>query len=142
MKKASWIVLTTLGVVIVVLSLVSAFHAYVPSDDFPVGGVRVSKIAQGNAALEAGLRGVRGTSAAYGAAFGLLFVLIAAGPYRRGEVWAWKALAAAGTLNFVLVVLRIPLIGTSFGVQAAISQGGLLLLGLALDAGRLRRASH
>lgn len=142
MKKASWIVLTSLGVVIVVLSLVSAFHAYAPNDDFPVGGVRVSKIAQGNATLESGLRGVRGTSAAYGAAFGLLFTLIAAGPYRRGDVWAWKALAAAGALHFALVVLRVPLIDTSLGVQAALSQGGLLVLGLALDAGRLRRGGR
>lgn len=142
MKNASWLILTTLGIVILVLSLVSAFHAYVPSDNYPIAGIRISKIAAGDPALENGLRGVRGTSAAYGAAFGLLFAIIAAGPYRRGEIWAWKALAAAGALHFVLVVLRLALIDTSLGVQAAISQGLVLVVGLALDAGRLRPGSR
>lgn len=139
MKKASWIVLTVLGVAVILLSVASAVNAYTPSEDYAIGGQRVSRVAEGDAGILAALRGIRGTSAAYGAAFGVLFLIIAGGPYRRGETWAWWALLAAGALHFAMVILRVPLIGTTLGVTPAIIQGGLLVLGLALDAGRLRR---
>ena len=138
MKKASWILLTVLGVVITLLSLVSAVHAYWTSDDYGIGASRVSKVAGGNAGVATALRGIRGTSAAFGAAYGVLFLSIVLGPYRRGDVWAWKALLVAGLTQFVLVLLRIPILGTQLGVAAAANQVVLLVVGLLLDVGRLK----
>ena len=63
MKKASWILLAVLGVVITVLSVISAVHAYRTNDDYGIGGVRVSKVAGGDAGVETALRAIRGTSA-------------------------------------------------------------------------------
>ena len=138
MKKASWILLTVLGVLITLASLVSAVHAYRTQDDYAIGDSRVSRIAGGDAGLATALRGVRGTSAAYAAAFGVLFVAIVLGPYRRGDAWAWKALLVAGLTQCVLVLLRIPILGTERGVQAAVTQIVLLVVGLLLDVGRLK----
>src|SRR5947207_14471877 len=95
MKKASWILLTALGVAITFFSLVSAVHAYRTGDDYGIGNSRVSKVSGGDAGVANALRGIRGTSAAFGAAYGVLFLAIVLGPYRRGEVWAVKPLLIA-----------------------------------------------
>lgn len=137
MKKASWILLTVLGVAITLLSLVSAFHAYRTGDDFGIGTARVSTIAGGDAGLATALRAIRGTSASFGAAYGVLFLAVVLGPYRRGEVWAWNALLIAGLTQCVLVLLRIPILGTQLGVSAALISIGVLAVGLVLDVGRV-----
>src|SRR5712692_2892542 len=112
MKKASWIVLAVAGAAFILISLVSAIHAYNRGDDYGIGGMRVSKVAAGREAVATALRGIRGTSAAFAAAYGVLFLAIVLGPYRRGEVWAWNALLIAGLAQCVLVLLRIPILGT------------------------------
>lgn len=137
MKKASWILLTVLGVAITLLSLVSAFHAYRTGDDFGIGSARVSTIAGGDAGLATALRAIRGTSASFGAAYGVLFLAVVLVPYRRGEVWAWNALLIAGLTQCVLVLLRIPILGTQLGVSAALISIGVLAVGLVLDVGRV-----
>jgi hypothetical protein len=142
MKKASWIVLAVLGVAVTLLSLVSAGRAYRTGDDYGIGRSRVSKVAAGDADVASALRGIRGTSAAYAAAFGVLFLAVVLGPYRRGEVWAWYALLAAGLTEFVLVALRMPLLGTELGLAAAVTQNGILLLGLLLGVSRLKGAAR
>ena len=139
MKKASWIILTVGGIAITLVSLVSAVHAYRTSDNYGIGDSRVSKVAGGDAGLATALRGIRGTSAAYGAAYGVLVLAIVLGPYRRGDAWAWKALLVAGLTQFVLVLLRIPILGTELGVSPAVTQTGILVVGLLLDVGRLKR---
>jgi hypothetical protein len=48
------------------------------------------------------------------------------------------SLLVAGLTEFVLVVLRIPILGTQLGVVAAAIPFGLLVVGLLLDAGRLK----
>jgi hypothetical protein len=98
----------------------------------------VSKVAGGNAGVATALRGIRGTSAAFGAAYGVLFLSIVLGPYRRGDVWAWKALLVAGLTQFVLVLLRIPILGTQLGIAPAANQVGILVVGLLLDVGRFK----
>ena len=138
MKKASWILLTVLGVAITLASLGSAVHAYQTNDDYGIGPSRVSKVAAGDAGVATALRGIRGTSAAYGAAFGVLFLAIVLGPYRRGDVWAWMALLAAGLTQCVLVLLRIPLLGTQLGVAPALTTIVALVVGLLLDVERLK----
>ena len=140
MKKASWILLTVLGVAITFFSLVSALHAYRTADDYPIGNLRVSKVAAGDEGVATALRGIRGTSAAFGAAYGVLFLAVVLGPYRRGDVWAWKALLIAGLTQCVLVLLRIPILGTQLGVSAAATPVVLLVVGLLLDVGRMRGA--
>lgn len=139
MKKASWILLTILGVAITFFSLVSAVHAYWTDDDYRVGPLRVSEVAPADPRVAAALRGIRGTSAAFGAAYGVLFLAIVLGPYRRGDVWAWKALLVAGLTQSVLVLLRIPILDTQLGVSAAVTPVVLLLTGLLLDVARLRK---
>jgi hypothetical protein len=139
MKKASWIILTVGGVAITLASLVSAVHAYRTSDNYGIGASSVSKVAGGDAGVATALRGIRGTSAAYGTAYGLLFLAIVLGPYRRGDAWAWKALLVAGLTQFVLVLLRIPILGTELGVSPALTQTGILVVGLLLGVGRLKR---
>lgn len=138
MKKASGTLLTVVGVAITLLSLVSAVHAYRTSDDYGIGASRVSKVAGGDAGVATALRGIRGTSAAYGAAFGVLFLAIVLGPYRRGDVWAWVALLVAGLTQSVIVLLRIPILGTQLGVSATVTQVVPLVVGLLLDVGRLK----
>ena len=113
-------------------------HAYRTRDDYGIGHSRVSKVAGGDAGVATSLRGIRGTSAAYGAAYGVLFLAIVLGPYRRGDVWAWKALLVAGLTQFVLVLLRIPILDTQLGVAPAANQVVLLVVGLLLDVGRLK----
>jgi hypothetical protein len=98
----------------------------------------VSKVAGGDAGVATALRGIRGTSAAYGAAFGILFLAIVLGPYRRGDVWAWQALLVAGLTQFLLVLLRIPILGTQLGVAPAAYQVSILVVGLLLGVGRLK----
>ena len=142
MKKASWILLTILGVAITFFSLVSAVHAYWTDDDYRVGPLRVSEVAPGDPRVATALRGIRGTSAAFGAAYGVLFLTVVLGPYRRGEAWAWKALLVAGLTQSVLVLLRIPILGTQLGVSAAVTPVVLLLTGLLLDVGRLRNPAR
>lgn len=138
MKKASWILLTVAAVAVTAASLISAVHAYRTSDNYGIGDSRVSKVAAGDAGVATALRGIRGTSAAYGAAYGVLFLAIVLGPYRRGDVWAWQALLAAGLTQFVLVLLRIPILGTQLGVTPAVTEVSLLVVGLLLDVGRLK----
>jgi hypothetical protein len=139
MKKASWILLAVLGVAVTLFSLLSAMRAYRTSDDYTIGSARVSKLAAGDDGVASALRGTRGTAAAYGAAYGILFLAVVLGPYRRGDVWAWKALLVSGLAQSVLVLLRIPFLDTQLGAAAAAIQLGLTVVGLLLDVGRLKR---
>jgi hypothetical protein len=90
------------------------------------------------------LRARRATAAAYGAGFATLFLAIVLGPYRRGDVWAWWAVAAGTVVVSVLILLRIPLLGLQLGSTAggtattAIIQLVVVGLGLALGSGRLK----
>ncbi len=137
MKKASWIVLAVAGTAFIVISLVSAIHAYNKGDDYGIGGVRVSKVAAGREAVATALRGIRGTSAAFATAYGVLFLAIVLTPYRRGDVWAWWALFAGSSTVLVIALLRIPFLDTTLGVSAGATQFTLTMVGLLLDVRRL-----
>ena len=65
-------VFLTHNLTFIVISLVSAIHAYNKGDDYGIGGVRVSKVAAGREAVATALRGIRGTSAAFATAYGVL----------------------------------------------------------------------
>ena len=138
MRKASWIVLTVAGIAVTVISLISAAHAYNKSDNYGIGGMSVSKVAADREAVATALRGIRGTSAAFATAYGVLFLIIVLAPYRRGDVWAWWALFAGSLTVLAIVLLRIPFLATTLGVSAAASPFALTMLGLLLDVRRLK----
>jgi hypothetical protein len=138
MKKASWIVLVVAGSAFILISLVSAIHAYNRADDFGIGGVRVSKVAADREAVLTALRGIRGTSAAFAAAYGVLYLAIVLTPYRRGDAWAWWALFAGSFTVLAITLLRIPFLNTTLGVSAGVTQFALTIVGLLLDVRRLK----
>jgi hypothetical protein len=145
MKTASWVLLTLAGAATLALSLLSAARAYGTYRD-QIGPVSLSQLSAGRPDVETALRSRRATAAAYGAGFGALYVLISVGPYRRGEAWAWWALLLGMLLPSVLILLRVPLLGTGLSgavgggtAMGSLTQLGIVGVGLALGAGRLRQ---
>jgi hypothetical protein len=138
LRTASWILLTVVGAITLLISMVSANLAY--RGDYPIGGTPVADVAAGRPEILTALRGIRGTSAAYAAGFAVLFLATVLGPYRRGDKGAWWALLAAASAVVLVVIARV-WIGIPFGsggTGPALVQGGLILLALLLDVGRLR----
>jgi len=127
-------------------SLVSLAVAYSSIPD-QIGPATLDELSVGRPEVAVALRARRATAAAYGAGFATLFLAIALGPYRRGEVWAWWALLAGTLVVSGLILLRVPLLGIQLGAAAAVTGAGTALsslvqlavagLGLALGAGRL-----
>jgi hypothetical protein len=136
MKTASFVVLVLAGVAILALSLLSAGIAY--SREFNLGPHQVSKVEAALPGAGAALRGARGTAAAFATAYAVLFLVVVLGPYRRGEAWAWWALLGSTLALALVVLLRVPLVGTRAGAGTALAALLLVLLGLVLDLGRLR----
>jgi hypothetical protein len=135
MRTASWVLLTFVSAATLLISLLSANLGY--RGGYQIAGLEVTDVAGGRPEVLTGLRGVRGTSAAYGAAYAVLFLSIVLGPYRRGDVWAWWTLFAAILTLLGVVLLRLPFLGTTLGVGATAIPVGLAFLGLLLDAKRL-----
>lgn len=135
MRKLSWILLAVVGALTLVVSFLSANLAY--RGDYPIGGTSVVEVAQGREAVLVALRGIRGTSAAFGAAFAVLLLAIVTGPYRQGEKWAWWAILCAYLLLAFVVWLRVPLLGGQLGVGAALTQVGVAVVALLFDVRRL-----
>jgi hypothetical protein len=140
LRTASWLLLAVVGGLVLLASLASANLAY--RGDYPIGGVSVAEVAAGRDAVLTALRGIRGTSAAYAAGFAVLYLVVVTGPYRRGAVWSWWAILAAARTVAVISVARVPLLGLPLGAGGtgpALIQTGIVVLGLLLDVGRLRR---
>src|SRR6266571_3947486 len=117
MKTVSWALLAVVGSLTLALSLVSAAVAYRGSGD-RIGTVGLPELAAGREEVATALRARRATAAAYAAGFGTLFVAVALGPYRRGDVWAWWALLGATLVHSGVSLLRVPLLGTRLGAGA------------------------
>ena len=143
MRKISVGFLAGLGIGILLISFVSMSQAYF--NNYAIGGneggVSVTKVGGGDDKLVKALRGIRGTSAAYAAAFAVLFLAIVFGPYKRGETWAWWALMAACLLHAAMVLLRLVFVDTTLGVGPAVTQVVVVIVALLLDVSRLR-TSH
>jgi hypothetical protein len=137
MKTASWILLAIVGSLLLLVSFLSASIAYRGGYTIGPGEVKVQDVAAGRADVLEGLRGIRGTSAAYAAGFATLFLAIVVGPYKRGDVWAWWALLAALALVAVISLARIPLMGSRWGIGTALTPSVLALVGLLLDVKRV-----
>ena len=138
MKTASWVILTIVGTLVLLASLISAWLAYGGSD-YPIGPMSLADIAAAHAGVGAAMRGIRGTSAAYAAAYGVLFLAITLGPYRRREVWAWWAILGGVAALTIVTALRLPALGVGLGIGGALIQLVLVVVGLLLDVARLRR---
>jgi hypothetical protein len=139
LRTASWVLMAVLGVITLLISFASAYLAY--AGDYPIGGTAVAEVAAGRPEILTALRGIRGTSAAYGAGFAVLFLATVLGPYRRGDESAWWALLAAAVVVVLIAVARVPLLGVPFGAGGsgpAATQGAVILFALLLDVGRLR----
>ena len=140
LRTASWVLLTIVGGLTLLLSLVSSYLAY--RGNYPIGGMPVAEVAGGRDGLLTALRGIRGTSAAFGAAFAVLFLGTVTGPYRRGDTRAWWTILLATLAMALIVLARIPTLGVALGqggTPMAYTLGGLIVLALLLDVGRLSR---
>jgi hypothetical protein len=134
----SWILLALVGGLTFLAALASVSVAYFQADD-PMGGVMpLSELAADNPALATMLRARRGTAAAYGAGYGLLFLVITLIPYRRGDVWAWWTLLLGTLVTAGIILLRTPLLGTNLGLGAATIPLAVCVIALGLDASRLK----
>ena len=145
MKKASWIILTLVGALTMLGSLVSLAVAYTSVQD-QIGPATLDELSVGRPDVAIALRARRATAAAYGVGFATLFLAITLGPYRRGDVWAWWTLSAGILVVSGLILLRVPVLGIQLGAPAVTGAGSALAslvqvavagLGLALGAGRL-----
>ena len=135
MKTASWIILLIVGALMLLGSLVSLGVAYGSARD-QIGPASMTELSVGRPELITALRARRATAAAYAAGFATLFLAITLGPYRRGDVWAWWALAAGTLVVSVLILLRVPLLGTRLGAPVAVIELIVVGIGLALGATR------
>jgi hypothetical protein len=135
LRTASWIVLVVVGVLVLLVSLLSASIAY--RGDFPVGGVSIGEIASGRDAVLVGLRGARGTAAAWGAAWAVLFLTVVVGPYRRGDVASWWGILASLVVLTAVAGTRVLFTGSQLGVSTPLILLVLGVVALLLDVKRL-----
>jgi len=140
LRTASWVLLAIAGSLTLLAALASASIAY-SGGWYAIGPAGVDKVAEGRQAIETALRGIRGTSAAFAAGYAVLFLFVVLVPYRRGEVWAWWAILAGMLAVVLLVLARIPFLGTQLGAAPGVIILVSVGLGLILDAGRLRKIS-
>jgi hypothetical protein len=140
MRKASWILLLLVAVLTLLGSLESAWIALSQAPDGLVGnGPVLMGVADTPPEVVLAIRARRVTASAYAAAFTVLFLAVIWFSYRRGEVWSWWGILVAWLVLLVLIILRVPMLGTRSGVSTALVQFGIVGIALLLDVRRLRR---
>lgn len=135
LRTASWVVLAVVGVLVLLVSLISANLAY--RGDFPIGGVAIADVASGRDAVLVGLRGARGTAAAWGAAWAALFLAVVTGPYRRGDVASWWGILVSLIALGAVAGARVLFTGGQAGTGTPLVLLVVVLLALLLDVKRL-----
>jgi len=138
LRTVSWVLLAIVGVLVLLVSGLSAQLAY--WGDFPVGGKAIAEIAGGDNDVLLGLRGARGTAAAWGAAWAVLLLTVVLGPYRRGDVASWWGILASAITLGVIVALRVPVLGLQAGTGTALVLLLVIILGLLVDVKRVVQA--
>ena len=142
MRRASWILLAVLGALTVAGSLGSLYVAYSGArDEFGQGGATVDDVAAWNPEIATAIRARRGTAASFAAAYGVLFLAIVLGPYRRGDAWAWWTLLAGAVTLALLGIVRVPLLGTRLGAFTGVLPLVVTVIALLLDVRRLKTAA-
>ena len=135
LRTASWVVLALEGALVLLVSLISASLAY--RGDFPVGGVSIGEVASGRDAVLEGLRGARGTAAAWGAAWAVLFLAAVVGPYRRGDVATWWGILFSLVALAAVAGARALFISSRLGISTPLILLVLGVVALLLDVKRL-----
>jgi hypothetical protein len=142
MRTASWVLLAIVGVMTVLGGFGSALVAYGEAEDNLLpNGPTVQELDAVHPGLGAALRGRRATAAAFAFAFGVLFLYVALVPYRRGDVWSWWALLASSVALALMILARVPLLGTRAGATTGLIHLGVVVVALLLDVRRLRPAA-
>ena len=148
MKTASWVILAVVGTLTLIGSLFSVGVAYFSVVEDKIGPATLTELSAGRPEVATAVRARRATAASYGAGFATLFLAITLGPYRRGDVWAWKTLLAGMLVVSLLILLRVPFLDINLRTPGAVTGAGTALstlvqlavvgLGLALGRGRLK----
>lgn len=141
MKTASWVLLAIVGVLMVLGGLASAYTAYTDSSgprDAVGSNATVEDVKAWRPEVATAIRARRGTAAAFAAAYGVLFLSVVLGPYRRGDTSSWWALLAAALTLAILIVARVPALGTRAGAGTGLVQLAVVVVALLLDVSRLR----
>ena len=140
MRKASWILLTIVGVLVVFASVAGSMTvAYFSHDRETIVGKSLDQLGLAPEVQKA-ILARRATAAGFAAAFGTMFLFVVLVPYRRGEVWAWYAILVSLLVLNVIILLRKPILGVFDGIPTAALPGGISLLALLLDVGRLKKS--
>ena len=142
LRVVSWVLLTLVGGLTLLGSMGSVYVAYVANaDQDQIGPMKLSELAKGRNDVEIALRARRSTAAAFATGYALLFLTIVLVPYRKGEVWAWWAVLIGTLATTGIILLRVPVLGTSLGIAAATIPLAVGVAALLLDAGRLKAAT-
>lgn len=141
MRTASWVVLAVVGALILLGGLASTYTAYSGAeDDLLPGGPTVDAVGSVHPGLATALRGRRATAAAFAIGYAVLWLFVVLVPYRRGEVSSWWALLAASLALGLVIMMRVPVLGTRLGAATGLVQLIVVVVGLLLDVRRLRAA--
>jgi hypothetical protein len=138
LRTVSWVLLAIVGVLVLLGSLASANLAY--RGIYPIAGVSITDVASGREVVLLGLRGSRGTAAAWAAAWAALFLAVVLGPYRRGDVAAWWGILASVIVLGAVAGARVLFIRFQAGTGEPLVLLVVVLLALLLDVKRLTAA--
>jgi len=138
LRTVSWVLLALVGALVLLGSLASANLAY--RGEYPIAGVSITDIASGREVVLLGLRGTRGTAAAWGAAWAALFLAVVLGPYRRGDVATWWGILASVVVLGAVAGARVLLIPFQAGTGEPLVLLVVVLIALLLDVKRLTAA--
>ena len=139
MRKASWILLAIVGALTLVGGFASLFTAYRSgAPDALTPRISVDDLTAGRPEAATAIRARRSTAASFAAAYGVLFLFVVLGPYRRGDRWSWWALLAAALTLGILIAARVPFLGTRAGAGTGLVQLAVVVVALLLDVGRVR----
>src|SRR5688572_29248418 len=142
MKTASWVLLAVAGALILLGSFASLYTAYNSGASDPITPrMTLEEVAAGRPEVATAIRARRGTAAAFAAAYAVLFLAVVLGPYRRGDAWSWWALLAAALTLGILIMARVPALGTRAGAGTGLVQLVVVIVALLLDVRRLRAAT-
>src|SRR5260370_5848641 len=114
MEIGSGVVLALVGGLNLPASVGWSWVPYQTEQD-QIGPVSLSELAGGRPDVATAIRARRGTAAAWAAGFATLFLSIVLGPYRRGDVWAWWTLLGGALVVALVLLARIPFLGTRGG---------------------------
>ena len=139
LRMVSWILLTLVGALTLIGSIASIGVAYFNDED-QIGPIALSELAGDRDDVATALQARRGTAAAFGAGYAILFLFITLVPYRKGEVWSWWAILVVTVAVNGLILMRVVTLGTNLGLGAATIPLAVCIVALLLDVGRLQTA--